>query len=192
MGYDFYAYLCRMKYIKRWSLMRSSREENVMEHTFEVAAIAHALALIKNGMFGGSVDEYKTLCLALYHETSEVVTGDLPTPIKYYNAQINSAYKDLERLSAEKLIDKLPEFLRGEYRRFVSEEDCEERRLMKAADRIAAYIKCVEEVKSGNKEFVKAKKSIKQDIFDIDDPAVKYFREEILPSYEKSLDEMDL
>lgn len=192
MDYDFFAYLSRMKYIKRWALMRSINEENIMEHSLQVTEIAHAIALIKNEMFGGSVDPYKVMCLAVYHETSEVITGDLPTPIKYFNAQINSAYKDLEDLAAEKLIEKLPEDLKPLYREFIlADKDTEEYKIMKAADRISAYIKCVEEVKSGNKEFVKAKESIGKDIKSINDEAVKYFIKNILPSFEKTLDELD-
>ena len=192
MDYDFFAYLSRMKYIKRWALMRSINEENIMEHSLQVTEIAHAIALIKNEMFGGSVDPYKVMCLAVYHETSEVITGDLPTPIKYFNAQINSAYKDLEDLAAEKLIEKLPEDLKPLYREFIlADKDTEEYKIMKAADRISAYIKCVEEVKSGNKEFVKAKESIGKDIKSINDEAVKYCIKNILPSFEKTLDELD-
>ena len=192
MVYDFFAYLSRMKYIKRWALMRSINEENIMEHSLQVTEIAHAIALIKNEMFGGSVDPYKVMCLAVYHETSEVITGDLPTPIKYFNAQINSAYKDLEDLAAEKLIEKLPEELKPLYREFIlADKDTEEYKIMKAADRISAYIKCVEEVKSGNKEFVKAKESIGKDLKSINDEAVKYFIKNILPSFEKTLDELD-
>ena len=192
MDYDFFAYLSRMKYIKRWSLMRSTNEENIMEHSLQVTEIAHAISLIKNEMFGGNVDAYKVMCLAVYHETSEVITGDLPTPIKYFNAQINSAYKDLEDLAAEKLIEKLPEELKPLYREFIlADKNTEEYKIMKAADRISAYIKCVEEVKSGNKEFVKAKESIGKDIKSINDEAVKYFIKNILPSFEKTLDELD-
>lgn len=192
MDYDFFAYLSRMKYIKRWALMRSTNEENIMEHSLQVTEIAHAIALIKNEMFGGSVDPYKVMCLAVYHETSEVITGDLPTPIKYFNAQINSAYKDLEDLAAEKLIEKLPEELKPLYREFIlADKNTEEYKIMKASDRISAYIKCVEEVKSGNKEFVKAKESIGKDIKSINDEAVKYFIKNILPSFEKTLDELD-
>lgn len=192
MDYDFFAYLSRMKYIKRWALMRSTNEENIMEHSLQVTEIAHAIALIKNEMFGGNVDLYKVMCLAVYHETSEVITGDLPTPIKYFNAQINSAYKDLEDLAAEKLIEKLPEELKPLYREFIlADKNTEEHKIMKAADRISAYIKCVEEVKSGNKEFVKAKESIGKDIKSINDEAVKYFIKNILPSFEKTLDELD-
>lgn len=192
MNGDFYAYLGRMKYIKRWALMRSGYEENIMEHSWEVAAIAHALAIIKNEMFGGKIDEYKAVCYALYHETSEVITGDLPTPIKYFNKEINSAYKDLEKKANEKLIGRLPENLKGVYEKFVlPETESEEYALMKAADRISAYIKCIEEVKSGNKEFVSAKKSIGKEIAKLNDEAVKYFVDNLLPSYEKTLDELE-
>lgn len=193
MDYDFFAYLSRMKYIKRWALMHSTTEENIMEHSLQVAEIAHAIALIKNKMFGGKVDEYKVMCLAVYHEASEVITGDLPTPIKYFNTQINSAYKDLETLASEKLIGKLPEELKEDYRGYIlPDKNCEEHKIMKAADRIAAYIKCAEEVKSGNKEFLKAKQSIGKDIRSIDDDAVNYFIKNILPSFEKTLDELEL
>ena len=182
-----------MKYIKRWALMHSTTEENIMEHSLQVAEIAHAIALIKNKMFGGNVDEYKVMCLAVYHEASEVITGDLPTPIKYFNSQINTAYKDLEMLACEKLIDKLPEELKPSYREFIlDDKGTKEHKIMKAADRIAAYIKCVEEVKSGNKEFLKAKESIGKDIMAIEDEAVKYFIKNILPSFEKTLDELEL
>lgn len=172
--------------------MRCTSDENIMEHSWEVAVIAHALALIANEKFGGDVDVYKTLCLAVYHETSEVVTGDLPTPIKYFNDDIKTAYKDLEALSCQKLVAKLPEELQAEYRTFVSGDACSrEYKLMKAADRICAYIKCVEEMKVGNREFVKAKESIGADIFAIKDPAVEYFCKHILPTFEKSLDELE-
>lgn len=191
--FDFYAYLMRMKYIKRWALMRSTSEENIMEHSWEVAVIAHALAIIKNEKFGGKVDEYKTLCLAVYHETSEVVTGDLPTPIKYFNREINSAYKSLEKDANERLIAKLPEELQNRYREFILDDpSSEEHKLMKYADRIGAYIKCLEELKVGNKEFLKAKESIGKELSDADDEAVKYFIKNVLPTFSKTLDELEM
>lgn len=191
--FDFYAYLMRMKYIKRWALMRSTSEENIMEHSWEVAVIAHALAIIKNEKFGGSVDEYKTLCLAVYHETSEVVTGDLPTPIKYFNREINSAYKSLEKDANERLIAKLPEELQIRYREFILDDpSSEEHKLMKYADRICAYIKCLEELKVGNKEFLKAKESIGKELSNADDEAVKYFIKNVLPTFSKTLDELEM
>lgn len=191
--FDFYAYLMRMKYIKRWALMRSTSEENIMEHSWEVAVIAHALAIIKNEKFGGSVDEYKTLCLAVYHETSEVVTGDLPTPIKYFNREINSAFKSLEKDANERLIAKLPEELQNRYREFILDDPgSEEHKLMKYADRICAYIKCLEELKVGNKEFLKAKESIGKELSNADDEAVKYFIKNVLPTFSKTLDELEM
>ncbi len=191
--FDFYAYLMRMKYIKRWALMRSTSEENIMEHSWEVAVIAHALAIIKNEKFGGSADEYKTLCLAVYHETSEVVTGDLPTPIKYFNREINSAYKSLEKDANERLIAKLPEELQNRYREFILDDPVsEEHKLMKYADRICAYIKCLEELKVGNKEFLKAKESIGKELSNADDEAVKYFIKNVLPTFSKTLDELEM
>lgn len=191
--FDFYAYLMRMKYIKRWALMRSTSEENIMEHSWEVAVIAHALAIIKNEKFGGKVDEYKTLCLAVYHETSEVVTGDLPTPIKYFNREINSAYKSLEKDANERLIAKLPEELQNRYREFILDDPgSEEHKLMKYADRIGAYIKCLEELKVGNKEFLKAKESIGKELSNADDEAVEYFIKNVLPTFSKTLDELEM
>lgn len=191
--FDFYAYLMRMKYIKRWALMRSTSEENIMEHSWEVAVIAHAIAIIKNEKFGGKVDEYKTLCLAVYHETSEVVTGDLPTPIKYFNREINSAYKSLEKDANERLIAKLPEELQNRYREFILDDpSSEEHKLMKYADRICAYIKCLEELKVGNKEFLKAKESIGKELSNADDEAVKYFIKNVLPTFSKTLDELEM
>ena len=192
MDYDFFAYLCRMKYIKRWALMRSTVDENVKEHSWDVGVIAHALALIENRIYGGNVDEYSVVCMATYHEAGEVITGDLPTPIKYFNSQINSAYKDLEKLACEKLLSKLPEELKTAYTKFViPDENSVEHKIMKYADRIAAYIKCVEEVKSGNKEFVKAKKTVWKTIEKSELNCVKYFVEKVLPSFDKTLDELD-
>ncbi len=191
--FDFYAYLMRMKYIRRWALMRSTSEENIMEHSWGVAIVAHALALIKNEKFGGKVDEYKTLCLAIYHETSEVVTGDLPTPIKYFNREINSAYKNLERDANLRLIGKLPEELQSRYAEFIlSETNSEEYKLMKYADRICAYIKCIEELKVGNKEFLKAKTSIGKEIESVEDEAVRYFYKNVIPTFSKTLDELEM
>ncbi len=192
MDYDFFAYLGRMNYIKRWALMRSTVDENIKEHSYDVAMIAHALALIENKMYGASIDGYKVVCLALYHEAGEVITGDLPTPIKYFNSQINSAYKDLEKRACEKLIRTLPDELKEEYSSYLlTDENCTEYKIMKWADKISAYIKCVNEVKGGNKEFVKAKASIGKSLKKSDMQCVKYFVDCILPSFEKTLDELD-
>lgn len=192
MRYDFYAYLDRMKYIKRWQLMRSEREENIMEHSQSVAVIAHALAVIRNEVYGGKADVLKTVLYAMYHETSEVMTGDLPTPVKYYNRSIHGAYKQLEKSACEKITDMLPEELKKGIAPFVlADEDSEEYRLVKAADRLSAYIKCLEELRSGNSEFSKAKKSIEADLRFRHMPEVEYFFENFIPSFSLTLDELE-
>ncbi|MDY2842002.1 MAG: 5'-deoxynucleotidase [Candidatus Borkfalkiaceae bacterium] len=190
--YKFFAFLSRMKHIKRWSLMRSVREENIMEHSQQVAVIAHALALLSNKYFGGNVNVEKTVLLAQYHETGEVITGDLPTPIKYFNPEIRDAYKDLEKNACVKILDMLPEDLRDDYREYViQDENTEERRLVKLADRLAAYLKCVEEIKAGNSEFKKAKATIEKELKGARRPEVDYFLKEFAPAFELTLDELD-
>lgn len=191
MNFNFFAYLNRMKYIKRWSLMHSMVEENIMEHTEQVSVIAHALAVIKNKIYGGNVDVEKVVLYSQYHETSEVITGDLPTPIKYFNKEINVAYKELERGAELKLLSMLPTELSEEYRKYViPDEKSDEYAIMKIADKISAYVKCVEEVKSGNKEFIRAKQSIKKELDKCDRDEVKYFIKNVLPCYELTLDEL--
>ena len=188
----FFAYLNRMRYIKRWSLMRSIREENIMEHSQAVAVIAHALALITNKICGGNVDENKVVLLAQYHEVGEVITGDLPTPIKYFNPEIKAAYKDLEKGACERILSMLPESLKEEYHEYIlPDENTEEYRLVKYADRLSAYLKCVEEVKAGNAEFKKAKTSIGNELKNCKNPAVEYYLKEFALAYELTLDELD-
>lgn len=190
--YKFFAFINRMKYIRRWSLMRSVREENIMEHSQQVAVIAHVLALINNKMLGGNVDVNKTVLLAQYHEVGEVITGDLPTPIKYFNPEIKNAYKDLEQHASERILNMLPEELKGEYEEFIlPDTQTYEYKLVKAADRLAAYLKCVEEVKAGNSEFKKAKTSIGQELKNSSLKEVQYYLKEFAPAFELSLDELD-
>ena len=192
MRKDFYAYMDRMKYIKRWQLMRSVREENIMEHSQSVALLSHALAVIHNEEFGGSADIAKTVLYALYHETSEVMTGDLPTPIKYYNRSIQGAYKELEKNACEKMVSMLPESMQGAIAPYIlADEESTEYRLVKAADRLSAYIKCLEELRSGNSEFSKAKKSIEEDLHGRNMPEVEYFFEHFIPSFSLTLDELE-
>ncbi len=192
MRFDFYAYMDRMKYIKRWQLMRSTREENIMEHSHGVAMLAHALATIRKEVFAREVDETKVVLYALYHETSEVITGDLPTPIKYYNQGIHGAYKDLERKACEKMVSTLPkEMQRGIAPYVLADEESEEYKLVKCADRLSAYIKCLEELRVGNTEFAKAKKSIETDLHGRNVPEVEYFFQHFIPSYLLTLDELD-
>ena len=192
MRYDFYAYMDRMKFIKRWQLMRSVREENIMEHSQGVAMLAHALAVIRNEVYGGSVDVAKTVLYAIYHETSEVMTGDLPTPVKYYNKGIHGAYKDLERLASEKIASTLPPQMQNAIKPYIlADEESEEYKIVKLADRFSAYIKCLEELRSGNTEFSKAKKSIEQDLRSRNLPEVEYFFTHFIPSFDLTLDELE-
>ncbi len=191
MKYDFFAYLNRLKYIKRWSLMRSLTEENVLEHTGQVAIITHALCTIKNKIYNGKVDVLTAVLYAEYHETGEVITGDLPTPIKYFNKKINSAYKDIELGACKKLVNSLPSPLKEEYEKYViPNEDSEEYIIMKWADTLSAYIKCLEEIKLSNSEFIKAKDSIENKLSTCKREEVLYFIKEILPCYTLSLDEL--
>ena len=188
----FFAFLNRMKYIKRWSLMRSIREENIMEHSLEVSILAHALAVIKNKIFGANVNVEKVVLLAQYHEVGEVLTGDLPTPIKYFNPEIKSAYKDLEKWASKKILDTLPEEIRDEYKEYVMpDEESEEYKIVKGADRLSAYLKCVEEVKAGNSEFKKAKRSILNDLKNLKREEIDYYLAEFAPAYDLTLDELD-
>ena len=172
--------------------MRSVREENIMEHSFSVTLLSHALVTIHNQVFGGKADVLKTVLYATYHETSEVMTGDLPTPIKYYNHSIQGAYKDLEKSACEKIVTTLPKELQGEIAPYVLADEADvEYKLVKAADRLAAYIKCLEELKSGNGEFVKAKKSIEEDLHARKMPEIEYFFEHFIPSFYLTLDELE-
>ncbi len=192
MRYDFYAYMDRMKYIKRWQLMHCTREENIMEHTQEVTLLAHALVVLHNEQFGGNADVAKTVLYALYHETSEVMTGDLPTPIKYYNQQIHGAYKELERTACEKMANMLPEPLKkGIAPYLLADENSVEYRLVKAADKLSAYIKCLEELRAGNKEFLKAKSAIEEELRARKMPEVDYFFEYFVKAFELTLDELE-
>ena len=192
MRHDFYAYLDRMKYIKRWQLMRSLREENIMEHSHGVTMFAHALASIHNEVYGGNADVLKTVLYAVYHETGEVMTGDLPTPIKYYNVDIHGAYKQLEKDACEKITQTLPKELQPAIAPFVlADENSVEYKLVKAADRLSAYVKCLEELRSGNTEFSKAKKSIEADLHARKMPEIEYFFEKFIPAFSLTLDELE-
>ena len=190
--YKFFAFLNRMKYIRRWSLMRSVRDENIMEHSQQVAVLAHALALINNKIFGGSVNATYAVLLAQYHEVGEVITGDLPTPIKYFNPEINVAYKNLEEKACERILGMLPMELKEEYQKFIlPSSETEEVKLVKCADRLAAYLKCVEELKAGNSEFKKAKQTIYKDLCDRKSKEVDYFLKHFAPAYELTLDDLE-
>ncbi len=192
MKYNFFAYMARMKFIRRWGLMKSVTEENIAEHSAQVAQLAHALALIKNKKFGGNANADRIAAMALYHETSEVLTGDLPTPIKYYNTEIKSSYKDIEHIANEKLIAMLPEEFREDYRGLIEiDPNSYEHAVIKAADKLSAYIKCVEELRSGNREFAMAEKALKKEVDAYRYlPEVDWFCETYLQTFSQTLDEM--
>ena len=171
--------------------MPSSREENIQEHSLQVAMIAHCLALLDNKRFGKEHDAEHIMALAVYHETGEVITGDLVTPIKYYNDEIRTAYKKIELLAEERMINMLPEDLKDEYRPLIQPVDEEEKRIVKAADKIAAYTKCLEEIRSGNNEFIKARDSLERSIHDMKMPVVEMFMEEFIPDFNVTLDELN-
>ncbi|MBO5203878.1 MAG: 5'-deoxynucleotidase [Clostridia bacterium] len=191
--YNFFAYMSRMKLIRRWSLMKAVTDENIAEHSAQVAQIAHALAVIANKLYGKEINADRVTTLALYHEASEVITGDLPTPIKYYNPDIRTAYKNIEGVANEKLLSMLPEELKAEYTPLVEQDsDSYEHKLVKAADKLSAYIKCVEELKSGNREFAKAEAALKNEVDAyLCLPEVRYFCDAFLASFTKTLDELD-
>lgn len=187
----FFAYLNRMKYIERWALMRSTRKENIMEHSQQVAVLAHALCEIGNTYFGKTYDTNQITVVALFHECSEVITGDLPTPIKYYNKEINTAYKDLEQKANDKLIEKLPAEMQSTYADILSpDKDSDAHKIMKGADRIAAYIKCIEELSSGNNEFISAKQSIGEELKNSPLDEVQYFMTNFIETFEMTLDQL--
>lgn len=189
----FYAYLARMKFIQRWGLMRNTSTENIQEHSLQVAMIAHGLAVIGNTLFGRNIDAERTAILALFHDVSEVITGDLASPIKYFNPQVKSAFDEIEVVANEKLLAMVPEELRAAYAPilFAQPEDKPCWKLVKAADKICAYLKCVEEVKAGNQEFYKAKKVIREEIAGLDLPEVQYFMVTYVPSFSLTLDELN-
>ena len=189
--YPFFAYLSRMRYINRWGLMRNTFQENIQEHSHMVAVLAHALAVIRRDVFGGDADPGLAAAAALYHDAPEILTGDLPTPIKYYNPDIRDAYREVEQFSAHKLLHMLPEALRPSFAPLLREGyDPGLRTLVKAADKLSAHIKCVEELKAGNAEFKKAKEQTWAALARNPLPALQYFMEHFLEGFELTLDEL--
>lgn len=189
MAHHFFAMLSRMKYIFRWSLMRNTRTETICEHSYETAVLAHAIALLHNKRFGGTVNVERCVLLALYHDTTEILTGDLPTPIKYDNPVLLEAYRRIETSAAEKLLNTIPNDLRDDYRPLLLQSDSEERRIVKAADKLSALVKCIEELGQGNTEFQNAYTSLETAIRQLHLPAATYFLDECIPSYKLTLDE---
>ena len=191
MANEFYALLGRMRYITRWGLMRNTFSENIQEHSHQVAVLAHALALIRRDILGlPGADPDKCAVAALYHDCSEILTGDLPTPIKYYNPDIKEAYKQVEQIAGNRLLELLPPQLVDSYRALVLEEDEEVLPTVKAADKLSAYLKCVEELKAGNLEFKKAKEQSYAALCQNPIPALRYFMDHFLDGFELTLDEL--
>ena len=191
MSHSFFAYIARMRYIGRWGLMRNTVQENIQEHSHMVAVLAHALAVIRRDKFGGTVDPGHVAAVALYHDATEIFTGDLPTPVKYANPDIQAAYKAIEQNAADRLTATLPEELRPSFACLLSETDPEVTDLVKAADKLSAYLKCLEELKAGNLEFQSAAIQTLEALEAYDLPELTYFMEHFLPAFQLTLDELE-
>ena len=191
MGYRFFALISRMRYIQRWGLMRNTFLENIQEHSHMVAVLAHGLAIIDREICGGSADPDRCAAAALFHDASEILTGDLPTPIKYYNPDIRAAYKQVEKVSAKKLLGMLPPQLRGAYEPLLLESDPKVGPIVKAADKLSAHIKCIAELKSGNTEFESAARQTRKALEEMHLPCLNYFIENCLDSFALNLDELE-
>ena len=191
MGNEFYALMGRMRNITRWGLMRNTFSENIQEHSHQVAVLAHALALIRRDILQlPGPDPDRCAVAALYHDASEILTGDLPTPIKYYNPDIRTAYKKVERIAGERLLEKLPKQLRASYESYVLETDEEVTPIVKAADKLSAYIKCIEEQKAGNTEFDSAAEQTMASMREMDMPELRWFIENCLDAFAMNLDQL--
>ena len=188
MSDNFFAYISRMRYIERWSLMRNALPENIQEHSHMVAVIAHALGVIRRDVFHIECDPNACAAAALYHDASEILTGDLPTPIKYYNPEIKNAYKQVEEIACQKLLATLPAELRPAFQPLLTE--AENRDIVKAADKLSAYIKCIEERRAGNDEFLSAEKQTRAALEQNPLPEVQYFMRHFIPAFELTLDEL--
>ena len=190
---NFFAMLYRMRYIDRWGLMNNTKVENISEHSLDVAVLSHALVTISNKRFGTKLSADRAAVMGIFHDASEIITGDLPTPVKYYNDEIRKAYKQIEGISEQSLLSMLPEDLREEYEPLVCEEKSDKELLpfVKAADKLSALIKCICEIRMGNREFSKAERTIKEALLNMQLPALEVFMEEFLPSYDLTLDELD-
>ncbi len=187
---SFMAMMSRMKYISRWALMRNTRQESLSEHTLETAMIAHLLCEIKNNRLDGNIDTGRVVLLALYHDAGEIITGDMPTPVKYYSDEMRSAYKQVELMASEALTEKLPEDLKKAYEPLLYERGTkEECRIVKAADKLSALIKCIEERIAGNSEFKDAEKTTLDSVKAMNMKEVEIFLDEFLPDYYLTLDE---
>lgn len=193
-NYHFFAMLSRMKYISRWGLMNNTKSENICEHSLQTAFFAHVLTLIENKRFGKGLDCQRAAVLAMYHDCSEIITGDMPTPVKYFDENIVDAYKNVEKIAGERLVSMLPKDLKQEYKEllfFEKPEDEELKKYVKAADKLSALVKCIEEMRMGNDEFKSAKLSTEKALENMNMPCVEVFMQEFLPSFYLTLDEQD-
>ena len=191
MKEQFFAYISRMRYIGRWSLMRNSMPENIQEHSHMVAVLAHALGVIRRDVFRVPCNPEEAATVALFHDSSEILTGDLPTPIKYHSSEIRDAYKQVEALACDRLLETLPEALRPAYGQLLTGETQERvHDLVKAADKLSAYVKCIEERKAGNNEFLSAEAQTLDALQKMAMPEVDYFLEHFIPAFELNLDEL--
>ena len=191
IGSHYFAYLSRMRFIQRWALMRNTAPENVQEHSHQVAVLAHALAVIRRDRFGGTVDPGRVTAAALYHDASEILTGDLPTPVKYANEKIQAAYKAIEDDAAQRLVEMLPQELQASFSAVLHEEDPEVLALVKAADKLSAHLKCLEELKAGNREFESAARQPREALPEMHLPCLDYFIAHFLDAFQLTLDELD-
>ena len=191
MSYAFFAYRSQLKLIRRWSLMRNTQPENDAEHSLQVAMIAHAIAVIGRDRYHRDTDPEHVLTLAVYHDATEVMTGDLPTPVKYHNEELRNAYHRLEDVSADRLLDLLPEDMRPAFFPCLRQENGYDRDVVKAADKISAYIKCLEEKRAGNREFDYAAENVRKSLDAVELPEVRDFLREFLPAFEMTLDELN-
>ena len=191
MDSNFFALISRMRYIARWGLMRNALPENIQEHSHMVAVLAHALAVIRNRVYGGQIDAGQVAAVALYHDASEIITGDMPTPIKYYAPEIRDAYKKVEAVACGRLLAMLPDELKPDYDDVLDCADGEVLELVKAADKLSAYLKCVEELKAGNLEFKKAREQTYAALCRNPIPALSYFMEHFAESFSMTLDELE-
>ncbi|MFT5235314.1 MAG: 5'-deoxynucleotidase [Shewanella sp.] len=188
-----FAHLARMKLIQRWPLMYNVRSENVQEHSLQVAMVAHALAMISNHKFGTELSPDRAATVAIFHDASEILTGDLPTPVKYFNKEIEAEYKKIEAIAEHRLLEMVPDEFQQEYQSLLTSEhaDADYKKLVKSADTICAFLKCLEEIRAGNSEFNTARKRLIQSLDENPDPAVKYFIDCYVPSFKLSLDDIN-
>ncbi|GIU47099.1 5'-deoxynucleotidase [Shewanella algidipiscicola] len=188
-----FAHLARMKLIQRWPLMYNVRSENVQEHSLQVAMVAHALVVISNNKFATDLSPDRAATVAIFHDASEILTGDLPTPVKYFNKEIEAEYKKIEAIAEHRLLEMVPDDFKDDYRDLLTSDNIDQqyKQIVKSADTLCAYLKCLEEQRAGNHEFNTAKRRLSESLAQNNDPAVKYFIDTYIPSFELNLDDIN-